>query len=78
MSTVSTVSGYFWKEKNSITFSLYAFTAEQGWILAKIGKCCKYLTVISNDPGFKIIYFEFSYYGDISFKRSYLHEFFPV
>ena len=30
----------FWKEKNSKRFSLYVFTAEQGWISAKIGKCC--------------------------------------
>ena len=27
------------KEKNSKKFSLYAFTAEQGWISAKNGKC---------------------------------------
>ena len=35
------IKGCFWKEKKKQQkFSLYAFTAEQQWISAKIGKCC--------------------------------------
>ena len=34
------IYGCIWKEKKSKYFSLYAFAAEQEWILAKIGKCC--------------------------------------
>ena len=34
------VSGCFWKKENSKMFSLEAFTAEQGWISAKICKSC--------------------------------------
>ena len=33
------IFGCFRKEKKRKKFSLYAFTAEQEWILAKIGKC---------------------------------------
>ena len=40
------------KRENSKTFSLYAFTAEQGWISAKIENVVTIsLNVISNDPG---------------------------
>ena len=47
--------GCFWKEKNSKTFPRNAFTAEQGWILAKMENVVKNsLTVISNDTGFKL------------------------
>ena len=33
------ISGYLWKEKNSKKFTLYAFTAAQGRVSEKIGKC---------------------------------------
>ena len=43
------------KEKNSKRCSLFAFTAEQGWIsaqkMANVVK--KFLSLISNNPGFK-------------------------
>ena len=51
------------REKNSKRFSLYVITAGQGWISAKIGKCC----LKHSDLDFKclrlqIIYFESSHW----------------
>ena len=37
-------TGCFWKEKNDKTFSLYAFTAEQGLISAKMENVVKKLS----------------------------------
>ena len=49
------ILGCFWKEKNSKTFSLYAFTAELGVFMQKMENVVKIsLTIISNDTCFKL------------------------
>ena len=45
---------YFLERENSKKFSLYAFTAEQGWIWQKLENVVQnFLSVISDGPGFK-------------------------